>query len=270
VVHGQALDGKAVRGAQAHGTPVHLLSLVRHGSGVTLAQQVVARKTNEIKVAPQLLAGCNLIGTVTTMDALLTQRDVAQQILDQHGHYLMVAKHNQPHVWAAIDQLFQTLPLPSNSAEGGRYTYTQTEHGRLETRTLLCRTAPPEHPLWPGLNQVIQRSCQRIILCTGEIQEETTYGLTSLASEQAGPEQLEQVWRGHWTTENRVHYVRDETLGEDRCQVHTGHAPQALAALRNSILTLLRHRGWHNIAEALRHFGASVQRALSVIGAIAT
>jgi hypothetical protein len=115
----------------------------------------------------------------------------------------------------------------------------------------------------------MQRTCQRLIVAMGEIQSETTYGLTSLNREQVKPEHLEQLWCGHWTIENHNHYVPDETMGEDRCQVHTGNA-QSLAALRNGILTALRYRGWRNIAEAMRHFGASVQRTLSLIGAITT
>jgi hypothetical protein len=72
------------------------------------------------------------------------------------------------------------------------------------------------------------------------------------------------------TIENKVHYVRDETMGEDRCQVNLGNAPQALAALRNGIISMLRYEGWYNIASALRYFGASAPRALRLIGAGAT
>jgi hypothetical protein len=111
-VRGQALDGKEVRGANAHGEKVHLVSLVRHDSGVTLGQQRVADKTNEIRAAPELLKGRDLAGTVTTMDALLTQRSLAQQILDQHGDYLMIVKQNQAGMWEAIEVLFQSAPLP--------------------------------------------------------------------------------------------------------------------------------------------------------------
>lgn len=60
----------------------------------------------------------------------------------------------------------------------------------------------------------------------------------------------------------------DETMGEDAGQVHKGSAPQAMAALRNSIISLLRHNGWNNIAKALRHFGAHPMRALDLIGAL--
>ena len=79
-------------------------------------------------------------------------------------------------------------------------------------------------------------------------------------------EQVEQFWRGHGTIENRVHYVRDESMGEDRCQVHTGQAPQALAALRNGVLNAIRPSGWKNVAAALRHFEASAVEALALLG----
>ncbi len=82
---GLALDGKEVRGSRAHGRIVHLLAVARH-DGVVVAQTQVGCKTNEISAAPGLLAGCDLRGTVVTMDALLTQRALAQQITAQGGH----------------------------------------------------------------------------------------------------------------------------------------------------------------------------------------
>ena len=96
--------------------------------------------------------------------------------------------------------------------------------------------------------------------------KETTYGITSLAWHQADAAQLEHLWRGHWTIENRSHYVRDETMGEDRGRAHQGHTPEALATLRNSLITLLRAEGWTNIAAALRHYGSSVAKAFALLG----
>ena len=61
-----------------------------------LSQHAVAAKSNEIKAVPTLLQGRDLRQVVITGDALLTQRALAQQILDQGGHYLMVVKRNQP------------------------------------------------------------------------------------------------------------------------------------------------------------------------------
>jgi predicted transposase YbfD/YdcC len=266
---GQAVDGKAVRGASKHGDQVFLVSLVRHESGIVLGQREVEHKTNEITVVPQLLAGHNLHGTVTTMDALLTHRPLASQIINQQGDYLMIVKGNQPETWAAIDLLFQSPPLPQGEDDRLLYTSTNKGHGRIETRTLVSSTLLNQYLDWPGACQVLQRTCKRVNVNTGEISEEITYGITSLSRQRVLLPHIEAFWRGHWTIENRNHYVRDETMGEDRCQVHTGSAAHALAALRNGILNTLRYQGWENIAEALRHYGASVSKALALIGATA-
>jgi hypothetical protein len=90
--------------------------------------------------------------------------------------------------------------------------------------------------------------------------------MTSLGWQEARAAQLEARWRGHWSIENKVHYVRDVTLQEDAGHMHVGNAPHALAALRNGLLSLLRSKGVTNIADALRHYGASLQQAFERIG----
>ena len=260
------MDGKAVRGAQAQGAKVHLVSLVQHGTGLVRKQVRVREKSNEITAVPVLLEGLDLHGTVTTMDALLTQRTLAQHILDQHGHYLMVVKENQPALYAAIELLVRVPPPPAETDHLDQVTTVEKGHGRLETRTLERSCAVNDVVDWPGVGQVLRRTCQRIRLKTGEVSEEVSYGITSLGWQEAGAAEVEALWRGHWGIENKVHYVRDVTLGEDAGQVHVGQAPHALAALRNGILNLLRNQGVASIADALRHYGASVHRAFELIG----
>jgi predicted transposase YbfD/YdcC len=269
VLQGQALDGKELRGVRAYGQKLHLLSLVQHESGRTLTQMSVETKTNEITAAPELLRGRDLTDTVTTMDALLTQKPFAQQILDQKGHYLMVVKRNQGNLYDAIALLFDDPPwLPrEKEAECQVYRSVEKGHGRLEKRTLESSHILSDYVDWPRVGQVMRRRYERITLKTGEVSAATTYGITSLPHTQVGAAGLERLWRGHWTIENRVHYVRDVTMGEDANQTHTGNAPHVLAALRNAILSLFRHHGWDNIADAFRHHNASVNRALALIGA---
>jgi predicted transposase YbfD/YdcC len=269
-LQGQAVDGKALRGARAYGPAPHLVSLARHGSGIVLAETAVAEKSNEITAVPRLLAGRDLSGTVTTMDAMHTQTTTAQQILDQGGHYVMVVKENQPALYHAIQLLFDQSPWleQERAAEYQVKRFPDKGHGRREVRTLECSSSLNGYLDWPGVGLVFRRHCERVIVKTGQVSHETTYGITSLRAEQAGPLQLETLCRAHWTVENRVHYVRDVTMGEDANQTHVGHAPHALAALRNAILSLFRRHGWANIAAAFRHYGASVRRALELIGAL--
>lgn len=267
---GQAIDGKAVRGANRHGADLHLVGLVRHGDGTVLGQVAVAAKSNEITAAPRLLAGRDLTGTVTTMDALLAQQDLAAQIRAQAGHYLMVVKTNQRALYEAIALLFTAPPPPLASDRSAQATTAGKGHGRLERRRLERSAALAGYLAWPDAQQVLRRTCRRVIVTTGQIQEEATYGVTSLPPAAASPAQIEALWRGHWTIENKVHHVRDVTLGEDACQVRVGAAPQALAALRNGVLNLLRALGWTLIPDALRHYGAYAHRALALLTTVPT
>ena len=269
-LRGQAMDGKEVRGAGKQGKPLMLVSLVRHESAAVLAQQAVDRKTNEITVAPELLADRDLTGTVTTMDALLTQRQIAEQILAQHGDYLMVVKRNQPSLHEAIEFLFTSPPLAASPDEYLRHAYTDPGHGRIDTYTLESSTALNDYLDWPQVGQVLRRTRRSTSTTTGEISEHVTYAVTSLDRRRALPKQLEALWRGHWTIENNLHYVRDESMGEDRSTLRSGNAPHAMAALRNAVLTLLRYQGWTNIRDAFRFFAASVQHSLNIIGALET
>ena len=262
---GLALDGKAVRGANRHGAQVHLVGLVRHDDGRVLAQRAVADKSNEITAAPRLLAGRDLRGTVTTMDALLTQHELATQIRAQGGHYLMVVKANQAELLTAISTLFAQPPAPLAADATDEVTTCDKGHGRLEIRTLARSAALNAYLTWPAVGQVLRRTCQRVELTTGAIAQEGTYGLTTLPPSEATAAQIEALWRGHWTIENRVHRVRDGTWGEDAGQIRVGQAPQALAALRNGLLSLLRALGWTQIADATRHYGAFAHRAIALL-----
>jgi predicted transposase YbfD/YdcC len=135
---GQAIDGKTLRGTLPYKAEdrTHLVSLVRHEDAVVLGEQRVENKTNEIRAVPELLRGRDLQNTVTTMDALLTQRTIAQQVLDQKGDYLMVVKDNQHELWTAIDVLFRSSPLPRGEDDRQTVVTYDKAHGRIERRTL--------------------------------------------------------------------------------------------------------------------------------------
>lgn len=268
-LRGVAVDGKELRGVRAHGRRLILVSLVEHANGRVLAQRAVAPRRGEVSAARPLLRR-NLSGVVVTADALFTQRKLAQQIRSRRGHYLMVVKANQPELYQAIALLFDQPPWTrqEQAAEYQHVTTRNRGHGRREQRRLECSTALNQYLDWPGLGQVLRRQCVRVNRKTGEVQRQTRYAVTSLKPAQAGAAELEALWRGHWTIENRVHRVRDVTMGEDAGQVRKGNAPQALAALRNAVLSLWRVQGRQNIADALRDHAASVPRALQLIGAI--
>jgi predicted transposase YbfD/YdcC len=164
---GLALAGNQVTGANRHGAPVHLISLTRHAEARVLRQRAVAAKSHEIPAAPYLLAGLDLTKVVVTMDALLTQDTIATQIRQQHGHYLLVAKDNQPTLTAASALLFTEAALALPTEYWARYTTSEQHHGRLETRTLERSAALNDYLDWPEVGQVLRRTTRVVDLKTG-------------------------------------------------------------------------------------------------------
>lgn len=259
-----ALDGKTLRGSRKQGAPgVHLLSALSHHLGLTLAQQAVDEKTNEITQVETVLRQLVLQDRVVTMDALLTQRHVAQTIVDGGGDYVMIVKDNQPQLRADIELVF-TLPPAGDRQESARTV--DIGHGRIEQRNLTTSEALMDYSDWPGLAQVFELGRHVIIKKTGEERVEVVYGVTSLRPEQATPGRLLDLVRGHWHMENKSHWVRDVTFDEDRSQVRCGNIPQVMAALRNTVIGLLRWTGHTNIAAACRRLAAQPAQALALIG----
>lgn len=119
---------------------------------------------------------------------------------------------------------------------------------------------------WPGLAQVFRITRRRVHIRTGEVQEEVTYGVTSLPGDRADAPRLLQIIRQHWHIENRSHWLRDVTYGEDHSQVRVGSIPQVMAALRNAVIGLLRATGDAGIARAHRRYAAHPWAALALIG----
>ena len=112
---------------------------------------------------------------------------------------------------------------------------------------------------------MFEYSYERIEVSTGQVKQKTQYGITSLSPNQASAADLLALRRGHWTIENKFHWVRDVVLGEDASQVRRGVIPQVMSALRNTALVVLRFAGYQRMSEAMRYFAAHPQHALKLI-----
>ena len=103
-------------------------------------------------------------------------------------------------------------------------------------------------------------------LRSGHSSQHMRYAITSLGANALSIDPIEQLWRRHWTIENGNHYRRDVSFGEDRCRSHVLDSAQALAALRNALLGLIRLEGWDSIPNAFRYFQHSPQHPLRFLG----
>ena len=254
-----AVDGKTCRGARGvDGSRVHLFSIVDHATGVPLGQVNAGGKDHEIAAFAAVLDRINLNGVIVTADALHTQRGQAHYLHRHGGRYVFVVKRNQPTLYDQLAGLpWSKVPVAHRVVEKG--------HGRRESRTLQL-TGVRAGIGFPHARLVGRIVRNRTETATGETTQEIVYVVTSLGWSDIAPADLATLVRGHWSIENKVHWVRDLTFDEDHSTVRTGTLPQLMATLRNTAIGLLRLRGKHtNIAAATRSLGRQTGQLLDLI-----
>jgi predicted transposase YbfD/YdcC len=270
-----AVDGKAVRGAAGpDGKVPYLLAAATHGSGIVLAEHMIGPKTNEIPEFGPLLRELDgyypLAGHVITADAAHTVKAHAKLICeDLLAHYVFTVKLNTPALWAELDEL--------DWAKAPRLVTEERGHGRWERRTIQVMDAPDHvRTRFPHARQValIERYVTRIIrvrkgkrLVRRAVKSAVAvFIITSLDAREAGPQHLAGYVRGHWTIENKVHWVRDVTFREDSSRVRTGPRPRIMATLRNLVIGLIRQAGYRKIAAAIRQIKYDTGLLLAILG----
>jgi predicted transposase YbfD/YdcC len=262
-----AMDGKTLRGTLGHASeeqpPVHLLSLYECESGIVLTQQAVKSKENEITAAAALLHPLLVKGRIISADAMHTQRKWCTGVHVYGGYYLALAKENQPATLQDIRDYFEDKD--ADQRDWHVHKKVQKGHGRIETREIWTSTEMNEwfQEKWTGIAQIfrIHRSRKR----GGKEQKQIVYGFTNLPREKANAQYLLELNQKHWAIENRLHYRRDKTLGEDACQIRRKDAPQTLAALNGGILALMDWLKVSNMASQMRHFCAHPHEALQLL-----
>ena len=257
-----AVDGKTMRGARTGSNPApHLLAALDRASGVVVGQRRVSDKSNEIPALRDLLAPMDLDGAVVTADAMHTQKGTAEWIRSRGAHYLLTVKDNQPGLKRELGALpWKDVPAVSS---------VDTGHGRRVRRTVQA----VEAPAWidfPGAAQVIRIRRTRTVNKRGGGRRTTTevaHLICSLPMTDAPPELVASWARGHWTIENRLHWVRDVVFDEDRHQLRTRNGPQIMAALRNLAISLIRllHGATASIAATTRAMARRPRRAIDLI-----
>src|SRR6266436_5352581 len=262
-----AMDGKTLRGTLGHESegqpPVHLLCLYECQSGIVLTQRAVQSKENEISAAAALVHPALVKGRIISTDAMHTQKKWCACVHGYGGYYLTIVKKNQPQMYQDLVDFFED---PDAQQQEWQYAKSvQKRHGRLEIREIWTSTQMNAwfETQWAGVAQVFR--LRRYVKEGEKEREEIVYGVTNLTRKQANASRLLALQQAHWRIENRLHYRRDVTLGEDACQVRISGAPQALAALNGGVLALMDWLHVPNVASAMRHFCAHPEQALQLL-----
>lgn len=177
-----------------------------------------------------------------------------------------VQKHRDPQCVAQV----QRVQALGEGAKGLVLRQAQTceiGHGRIERRELQALCIPEwAHWLnWPGARQIFRLERQTQFKKSQQVRGEVVYGITSVPESLAEAATLLAWCRGHWSIENRCHWVRDVTFDEDRSWVRSGSVPQVMAAFRNTAIGVLRIAGHPNIAAACRSYAARPAKLLPLL-----
>lgn len=245
-----AIDGKTLRGtysSEKGRATAHLLRAWVDAESISAGQVLCEEKSNEIEAIPRLLASLEIAGATVTIDAMGTQVAIAEQIHEAGADYVLSLKANQKGALEAVTRALNTTAaiehpdLPSPPVAGALVHETlELSHGRCEKREyqlLGDLSGFGKSWKWAGLQAVgkVRREIQRSY--DGPPVVETHYFLCSFKDD---VERFAGLVRGHWSVENRCHWVLDVTFGEDHCQVRDRTAAHNFTVLRELVLQLLR------------------------------
>jgi predicted transposase YbfD/YdcC len=243
-----ALDGKALRRALAGDQSVkYVVSAWAEDNGLVLGQLKVADKSNEITALPELLRVLELAGCIVTVDAMGTQKKIAQEIIAADADYVLALKGNHETVHAEVKSFLDEVvaeryskpvrPTPA-AAHLAVLETVEKDHGRIETRRYYQSAALDwfaDRAKWEGLRSVGMVEAIREIGAQRTV--ERRYYLSSLP---LGVETFARAVRGHWGVENKLHWVLDVQMREDQSRARAGFAAENLATLRRLALNLLK------------------------------
>jgi predicted transposase YbfD/YdcC len=238
-----ALDGKQLRRShdKKHDKKaIYMVSAWASENSLVLGQRKVDERSNEITAVPKLLDLLEISGCIVTTDALNSQTEIAEKVLENDADYLFTIKENWPQLLETIQGLFD-YPDEMRWVEHDYHKTVDDDHGRSEVRECWT-TSDPEYlqyitstTNWPNVQSI------GVIEATRSTGEETTvkrrYFISSLAS---NAERLLATARTYWGIENKLHWVLDLAFREDESRVRKDNGPQNFAVLRHIALNLLR------------------------------
>jgi predicted transposase YbfD/YdcC len=263
-----AVDGKTARRSHNRGKglgALHCVSIWASAFGLSLGQVACAEKSNEITAIPELLRLVDIQGAIITIDAMGTQRAIAEQIIESDADYVLALKGNQGTLHqAVIDHINEQSENDFANVTARRHVTEEKGHGREETRSYIQMPVPKSLPgleRWKGLKSIgmVVSECLR----NGKATVEIRYYISSLA---VNVKRFAHAVRSHWGIENSCHWSLDITYREDESRIRDRHMRENFAWLRRLTLSLLKqHPGRDSVAMKRLSCGWSEDFMLEVL-----
>ncbi|MBF4337706.1 ISAs1 family transposase, partial [Vibrio anguillarum] len=230
-----AIDGKRLCGSynrENRLSAIHMVNAFATENNVVLGQVKTESKSNEITAIPALLALLDIKGCLISIDAMGCQTDIAEQIIERGGDYLLAVKGNQKTLHNAVRKA-----LGSEIDE--EVLCLEKQHGRNEARAYCVMDAgslADAFPEWKGLKSIGVALSYRRTKSGNESLEYRYY----ISSAKLSKARFANAVRSHWAVENSLHWVLDASMKEDQCQIYRGNAAEVLSGARKIALNMLR------------------------------
>lgn len=260
-----AIDGKALKGTgtQAYGgedPQKQVLHVYEVQTSIVLQQCPIALEHHEVSTLKPLLTEVLCKGRILTTDAAQSYHEFGRLVQRAGGDVVVFIKGNTPATRADLELFFEDSQTDRRTWQS--FEQIEKGHGRLERRHIL--TSPDLNDYlyrdWGEVGQVFR--LQRERTSRDKSNTEVVYGWTSLSHQCCSPKRLLQLIRDHWAVENRLHWRRDVTLGEDHCGVRLPPVAQMLAVLNTVVLSLMDFHRVANVARQIRRFVSHPDEAL--------
>ena len=208
------IDGKTMRSnKRKDGKPNHILTAWSREDGFSLGQKAVDEKSNEITAIPELLEKIRIKGHVVTIDAMGTQKEIAEKIRKKKGDYVLALKENQKTLYEDVSLFFGDEQEKEQLKERGAYCKTiEKAHGQIEIREYYQTEQIgwlSQKKEWAGMKSIGME--EKTIKREGKEKKEYRYYISSLKEDE---KLFSRAVRGHWSVES-MHWYLDVTFKED-------------------------------------------------------
>jgi predicted transposase YbfD/YdcC len=257
-----AIDGKTLRKSyhkRIEQKPLHLINAYVTGQRITIGAIKTPDKSNEIKGIPPLLKSLNIAGCVITIDAMGTQKGIANLIKMRGADYVLALKKNHKTLYRAVERLFNTASSLNYNAMLFKEDKTfDCEHSRIEHRFyrfLPIIYLPQFQKSWRGLQTIIEVRSFRDDN-DGNQSAAVRYFISSISLNKF--QLIHQAIREHWAVENSLHWKLDVAMNEDNCRVYNPQAAENFSTLRKLVLHCLENETKTNGGIAFKQWKAAL------------
>ena len=236
-----AVDGKQARRTKdSQKRPLHVVSAFSHECGLVLGQIACEDKSNEITAIPELLEILEIKGCIVTIDAMGTQKEIAEKIISKEADYILTLKENQKNLYNEVKLFLDDIRKDEDVISSTDYHKTVDKgHGRIEIRECVISYETnwiSSKSEWKGLCGIgaVYSSIEE----NGKKSKQSHYFIFSCKNMTA--KKIMKCKRNHWSIENNLHWILDMSFREDESRARKDNSAENFNVIRHIAYNILK------------------------------